>query len=269
MSKNWDGISLYHYTSFKALEGIINTKELWMGNIHYMNDRKEVLHFFECLQKEIEKDLPDKKKEIEQLFKKQNEKYNGKTAYIFSLSNVKDDASQWDRYANGGRGVCIKINAAKLVEIIEKNSKIMTLQNIYYSSNMSSHQSKALIETYLETGNISESWGSIDALFENLWMCALAFKHDSFKAEDEVRICSWPFMEGCNDLRYIVSENGLREYFPLKLCSEIERSLGNIIEEICLGPNSGVDHNMFFRYLQTMNFDWKGIEITQSDCPLR
>ena len=44
MSIEWQGKSLYHYTDFFALQGIIENHEIWLNNIKCMNDTKEIWH---------------------------------------------------------------------------------------------------------------------------------------------------------------------------------------------------------------------------------
>ena len=260
--------SLYHYTTFQSLSGMLINKELWLGNLKYMNDKNELVHFMNCLRTSVEKDLIGKEKEIKELFERQEERFKNKTAYAFSFTRRENDASQWDRYANGGTGVCIKFNRTKIEEAL---GNIALLHNVYYQNNADEHQAKALIEKYILTGNTEPSFKNVDELFENAWNCAIAFKHESFNAEDEVRICSWPFLHNVstNRFEYKLLNDGMREYFVVALGNKLEKDINLYMEEICLGPNAGVDINMFFRYLQSLDNNSHKIKLSEASCPLR
>lgn len=260
-------MELYHYTTFQALDGILNNKEIWLGNLRYMNDRSELTHLSDLIEQALIEELPDYTDKIKDLFLTQKRKFDNKTAYAFSLSTSVDDASQWDRYANGGRGVCIKFNENKLRKCLEG---IASLQEVFYGRDAHEHQAKELLKKYFLNNNLSGQFGTVDELFENVWYAAIAHKHSSFSSESEIRICAWPFLKSVSieTLKYITSDTGLREYYPIKLGSGIN-DIDNYIEQIWLGPKSGVDENLFFRYLQKKQRGAEKISIVKSQCPLR
>ena len=49
--------TLWHYTSFPALDGILNKKEIWFGSAANVNDAKEVIGFIDNRRQTIEKGL--------------------------------------------------------------------------------------------------------------------------------------------------------------------------------------------------------------------
>lgn len=261
------GKGLFHYTTFDALEGILSNKEIWLGNLKYMNDRLEMEFFFKSLEEALVKTHLKCTDTIKVLFKTQLNRLKDTPTFAFSLSTTEEDASQWDRYANGGRGVCIKFNQEKLEECIQDKAFI---QKVFYE-NVSKHQILALLDIYLKEGTVPNGFTSIDALFDNAWSCAVSFKHPSFKAEKEVRICSVPFTGRVHmdELKYVATKSGLREYLPIKLCRDIERDYGRAIEKITVGPAAGVDKNLVYRYLQHLGVDVSTITIDISTCPLR
>lgn len=258
---------LFHYTTFDALEGILSKKEIWLGNLKYMNDRLEMEYFFKSLEGALIKTHLKCIDAIKDLFKTQLNRLKDTPTFAFSLSTTEEDASQWDRYANGGRGVCIKFNQEKLEACIQDKAFI---QEVFYG-NVSKHQILALLDIYFKEGTVPNGFASIDALFDNAWSCAVSFKHPSFKAENEVRICTVPFTNDVHrgELKYVATKSGLREYFPIKLCKDIERDYGRAIEKITVGPAAGVDKYLVYRYLQHLGVDVSTITIDISTCPLR
>lgn len=257
-------MELYHYTTFQALDGILDNKEIWLGNLRYMNDRSELTHLSDLIEQALIEEIPENTDKIKDLFLVQKRRFDNKTAYAFSLSTSVDDASQWDRYANGGRGVCIKFNENKLRKCLEG---IASLQEVFYGKDAHEHQAKELLKEYFLNDNLSGQFMKVDELFENVWYAAIAHKHSSFSGESEIRICAWPFLKNISieTMKYITSDKGLREYYPIKLGSDID----NYIEQIWLGPKSGVDENLFFRYLQKKQWGAEKILIVKSQCPLR
>ena len=51
------GKTLWHYTSFPALDGILRKKEIWFGSATNVNDAKEVIGFIDNLKQNIENGL--------------------------------------------------------------------------------------------------------------------------------------------------------------------------------------------------------------------
>lgn len=89
----------------------MNKGELWLCNVKSMNDTKEMLHYMECLEDSVCKGLPDEQKEIaHDLFDDQLKKLKDKPVYASSFSRLKDDATQWERYASNGEGICLTLN---------------------------------------------------------------------------------------------------------------------------------------------------------------
>ena len=260
--------SLYHYTSFSALNGILRNKEIWLGNVRYMNDRSEMEYFFEKLSEEILCDMPDYSREIRTIFSDQKRRLEGKTAYVFCLSELYDDASQWDRYGNKGKGICIEFSESRLLGMLDNRA---LLQSVIYSTDIGDHEVKVLIEKYIRDKTLPDGYDSVEAIFDRAWSCAFAFKHPSFNSEREVRICANPFFPdgfSTNIFRYEHSEGSLREFLPLKLCPESGRDYGGCIKRIILGPGSGVDRNLFSRYLQSLMIESNIISVALSTCPI-
>ena len=51
------GKTLWHYTSFPALDGILRKKKIWFGSATNVNDAKEVIGFIDNLKQNIENGL--------------------------------------------------------------------------------------------------------------------------------------------------------------------------------------------------------------------
>lgn len=53
---------LYHYTTFEALNSILSSKSIWLGNVHYMNDKNEMRYLFDLLKEDLLNDYPELRK---------------------------------------------------------------------------------------------------------------------------------------------------------------------------------------------------------------
>lgn len=97
----------YHYTSFEACYNIIESNDIWMSDIHYLNDTTEILS---CKRRALQRIGQRNIEEVSDLF----------DYYVFSLSCTSNSLSQWDRYADDNYGVCIEFD-------LEQDSLFQTL----------------------------------------------------------------------------------------------------------------------------------------------
>ena len=252
--------SLYHYTKFDVLDSMLKNNEIWLGNLQYMNDRKEISYFFERLENSVVVACPGKEQDIRDLFSKQKERLQNQNGYVFSLSKNSDDAAQWARYANNGYGVCIKFNGGIISNLVKKNGY---LQEIFYVGNVDNHQMTAIIVVYILEHGLSNGFNSIDGVFDNAWACSMSYKHPSFISENEKRIITSPIWCREYEMKYDASINSLREFMAIKL------DMSEAIEEIIIGPKSEVEIEMLKRYMTSINEKLSKVKVSVSECPLR
>ncbi len=179
------GEHLYHYTDFGALKGTLEEKELWFGNTATMNDEKELLHFIGNLQSALYKNVKEENlAECEGFFARLFERLEKEYPFALCLSRLGDDAAQWERYADRGRGVCIKLNTEKLCSLFF--GMAVLLQKVHYDLTISEHEHYKLLLEYFNTG---EDVGFVDekGRIDNIILTASCHKHPSFRSEKEVR----------------------------------------------------------------------------------
>ena len=115
---------LYHYTDYVAFDGIIRCGELRLNNILNMNDASEMRLFMHGICKAVVDRLNvegefEKAQQIENFFQKELAKEFHYSAYAACFSKYRDDAAQWERYANYGQGVCIAFHE----KLLQKNDR--------------------------------------------------------------------------------------------------------------------------------------------------
>lgn len=261
---------LYHYTTFRNFDSILKSKSLWLGNVHYMNDRSEMSQVFKYIKEDLYQAYPDKKEEFDKLFEVQSKRFGSAPAYIFSFSGQRDDAAQWDRYANNGAGLCVKFNEDALKEVTREKAELLPVK---YDSDDSCRTYKKVLDMFIENGFSDIEDVEISNLFTSAWSSSITYKHPSFRAEDEIRLCAFPFgVKGINpeSIQYVVTSNGVKEFYSISLGEDGSHMKG-LIEEIILGPKARVDKNVYYRYLQKIcgrGINFADLQITESDCPL-
>lgn len=145
---------LYHYTTQTGLLGILQNKKLWMTDILYLNDSSEFKHCIDLVKLELEsrKNLFGKgfslfpKWEKMTIEEKKFHVYDDLedilylihtdldiNLYVFSLSQEKDDLSQWRGYCSKGVGFCIEFDTEKILSIT--GEKKYTFQKCIYKQN--------------------------------------------------------------------------------------------------------------------------------------
>ena len=268
---------LYHYTDYQALDGIVGKAQLRLNNLLNMNDAAEMRHFMGGLStavlNRLQKDgAYDTLKAVKVLFQEELKKEFYYSAYAACFSKNRDDAAQWERYGNHGRGVCIAFSK----ELLQKMAVgVVSLEEVYYQADMRSHK---LVDTFYELvqnahGNLKKNPHIMDCL-EEAWIASAAFKHPSFASEKEMRLVASPFSKKYFDVEpcYHISTERIKKYYPLdlrKMCENAQCSLEDAIHEIMIGPESTQSKSILEDYLKDIGMEKLAAKVVISDCPLR
>ena len=268
---------LYHYTDYLAFNGILRDRELRVNNVRNMNDTAEMELFmngiFRAVERRLEEEHADEKLgKLRELAKELNRKYFDYAAYAACFSTYRDDASQWERYANRGKGVCLGIDR-KVLERMTGGA--VTLQKVYYQDDVETHPLvRKLYDLTMSEEVFTEDNPALKAALADCWRNSASFKHPSFSSEHEVRLVVMPF--GASDFdvkaRYHVTRERIKKYYPLDLdvmCRKAGSSLEELITEIIVGPESTQSIPIIQDYLRDLSLDSLTDRVCLSDCPLR
>ncbi len=269
----YGGDILYHYTDFQAVDGILRQAQLRVNNVLRMNDSAEMRHFMDRLCDAVARRLEDdgdheRAGQIRTLFREELKKEYSAFAACFSFH--RDDAAQWERYGNRGRGVCIAFRR----EYLEKMaSGALSLQMVFYKNDMAGHP---MVEVFyrLAREGADLSGEEVRRAMCEAWACSVSFKHPSFRSEYEMRLVVSPF--GKEDLNvrpcYHVSKERIKKYYPLDLngmCEKIGIGLEDLVTELIIGPDSTQSAAIFQDYLRDHGLNRLAERVSLSDCPLR
>lgn len=266
---------LYHYTDFQAVDGILRCAQLRVNDVLRMNDSAEMRHFIKrlcaAISTRLERDgYPDQAARLRAIFAEEVQKEYSAFAACFSFH--RDDASQWERYGNAGRGVCIGFRREHLQRLAKGG---LSLQAVFYQDDVTNHP---MVERFYNLAAtdapVSADDPKIKEALHDAWACSASYKHPSFFSEYEMRLIVSPFETAAFPIRpcYHVSNERIKKYYPLDLkamCEEAGIPLECLIAEIIIGPDSTQSEAVFKDYLRDSGLPELVDRVSMSDCPLR
>ncbi|MBQ3390119.1 MAG: DUF2971 domain-containing protein [Firmicutes bacterium] len=270
---------LYHYTDYQALDGILRESQLRLNNVLNMNDASELRLFMRGLCEAVEKRFLDLGREetarqVRELFLRELKREFNYSGYAACFSLFRDEASQWERYGNRGRGVCIGFRR-DLLERISVGA--VSLKTVFYKDedDINEHE---LVDVFCDLmgsmDRLDEENPKIREVLNEAWVSSAAFKHPSFAAEREVRLVVSPFGKEYFDVepQYHVSRERIKKYYPLNLkfmCMREGLVVEDLITEIIIGPESTQSQPILVDYLKDNRMEGLADKVFVSDCPLR
>lgn len=275
--KTYENEILYHYTDFQALDGILNDARLRVNNVLNMNDAAEMRYFMSRLCDAVAGRLEDegdsrKAAQVKELFKEALKREFYHPAYAACFSLHRDDAAQWERYGNRGRGVCIAFQGKYLQKMAQG---ALSLQTVFYQEDMSTHNLTGVFYRLVKRNEeLSAESPDIQKALNYAWSCSAAFKHPSFLSEKEVRLVVSPAVRDYFDIRpcYHISKERIKKYYPLELdsmCRKIGIGWEELVPEIIIGPESTQSQSILQDYLRDNGLDGLAERVSMSNCPLR
>lgn len=268
---------LYHYTDFQALDGILRCAQLRVNNVLNMNDAAEMSHFMSRLCSAVairleEEGEAGRAEEVRKLFQEELKKEFFYSAYAACFSLYRDDAAQWERYGNRGRGVCIAFHGEYLQQMAEG---ALSLQTVYYQDDMAAHDLAEVFYRLAKSGKaLTGETPEVAEALNDAWRCSAAFKHPSFLSEQEVRLVVSPFIREYFDIKpcYHTSKERIKKYYPLELnamCRKIGIGLEELFAELIIGPESTQSTAILQDYLRDNGLCGLAERVSLSNCPLR
>lgn len=270
-----DNNIIYHYTTIEALQGMLfGNKELWLGDSSFMNDTKELTEFIDRLKNEIISSVHNIDKEkCKSFFQKVYDCAKKNYPYIMSFSKRRDDAAQWERYANNAKGICIGFYKNKLDSLKRKIKEPFFLQTVFYDFNVRKHEHFDCVKKYIFDSDLDQ-FTNEESLIENIVATACSFKNVSFSAEDEIRAIIL-YVDSPSEFVRVEFEirNGvIKKYAKIKwydVCKKLELNIQDLISEIIIEPRSQQKIDILKEYLSLNDYDDLALKVKNSECPLR
>ncbi len=265
--------TLYHYTDFNAMRGIIVKGEIWLWNLRRMNDLREMDYFIERLKCALQKQVGQEYfSRIDTLFNVHLKDFKEISSFAACFSEYSDDAAQWARYAKGGLGVCVAFNKDILDEIGKEAH--VPLYKVNYSQDITDLDIVHKIAQIIKTNDLSKQDSQLDQIFYNLITNSPLFKHPSFISEKEYRLVAHPFdvEKDLGKPNFYVEETNIKKYYILNLkavCKNLKIRYTDLFDEICIGPQARVTKEMLSDYFEYSDVGERCTKIKLSECPLK
>jgi len=264
----------YHYTTIKALRGIVESNTLWVSNAMFLNDSSEVKYARKVIEETIKEN-----KEIENEVIKIIENFiqdiidNSEQIFVLSTSNNKDSQLLWSNYSRLD-GYCLGFDFSKVWDrmYLKSNDNDKKINKLNFKQNISID--KVIYNKKEQKEFIREPLLIINKFYKNnpqkelsrfkhyFFHVLMMFKNPKFKHEEEFRIVFYlPEYEKYVD--YYVSNGILIPYIEINFEQKIP------LKYIKIGPRNNVDIAIasIESFLQSNGFE--NVEVTKSDIPLR
>lgn len=241
---------LYHYTNLNGFSGIINSSELWLSNLYFLNDKNEYELGLKFVTEQLEsyKDgfsvLKPTKYFIEALEKAIDFIKEKDAPYILSMTADNDLLSQWRGYTNNGVGVNIGFNEKffkknnlkvyKCIYNLEKQKEIVNhilTQSIFMFVGIATSQGIFTDSDNIDLSQYDRAVSEAGQYFidRTIFFCSL-IKDKSFEEENEWRLLH---VDEESEINFINAGNYFKPFKKIKI-----EDLNESINEIMVGPSS-------------------------------
>lgn len=250
--------TLYHYTSFAGLLGIVTSGVLRASDIRYMNDSAELRHTLNLLQTHVTDRInqgTDNPRLLNQLLDWLSHRIvSGSMLFGGSFRANGNLLSQWRGYSKHGKGVSLGFDPA-FIRSCAEHQRFQVGKCLYEAG-----QQKALIEQIVDAVEITVRQAEEDEEpiphprdnayhygFErvegDLLRIASVLKHPSFEEEQEWRIVS-PVITDFPDasVHFREGTSMLIPFYEFQLTDGDNRCLQ--LDHVYLGPTSNIELSM-------------------------
>lgn len=240
--------SLYHYTTFRGLMGIVDSGCLWASDIRYMNDSAELRHTVHLLDREVAQRLDDSHSNPAALNSfvdwVSHRLTNGHLVFAASFRSHGNLLSQWRGYSTVGKGVSLGFDAGDIVRCAREQHFLVG--QCIYNHEAQRRLIAAVIDVVARVtrGEPQDRWHSLFAELETeLLRIAAIIKHPSFAEEQEWRLVS-PAIADFMSARVHFREGTsmLVPFCELELRPEGADHIA--LEHIYLGPTANITLSM-------------------------
>ena len=197
--------TLYHYTTFKGLLGILASRTLWASDIRYMNDSAEMKHAADLIKQDVARRIAEGHHNPKLLNQFQywvgHRITHGHMLFSASFRSNGNLLSQWRGYSSHGKGVSVGFDPRRSSPWRSSSPSRSA------AASMTRRPSSALIRQVVDAVEaVAEAEGectdphrrppeqsyydSFEEVESDLLRIAAILKHPSFQEEEEWRIVS-------------------------------------------------------------------------------
>lgn len=266
--------TLYHYCSLASLSGILENKEIWLSCTASMNDSQEQKYFINNLQNNIQANISkDKFQLCNDLFDNIYKRLNKEYPFAFCLSELKDNAAQWERYADNAYGFSIGFNTYNLVKLLIHSQVLFT--KVIYGYNSLNHAHYNILREFINSNTITRGFTNVKGVIDNILICASSFKHESFCTEQEWRIST--ILQnipnnGFSSKYEKTNKNIIKKVIVVNLndlCIKNNIDFEDLFDFVIIGPRSNQSVYELQENFNHLGYKKLSQKIVKSSCPLK
>lgn len=184
---------VYHYTDLTGLEGILNSRELWLSDVRYLrNDPTDGRYWEGVIRDVLNRKSVDRK--LRAVFNRGNVIALGQElfAYVASFSERNNIRNQWQSFTGGSKGVAIEFDFAELFDGAEQTKTYALFRVLYNRREQDDKVTKTIDNAIQVLRSIDITAEDRDSYWFEVFMtlvnCGSSFKEPQFSAEKEWRI---------------------------------------------------------------------------------
>ena len=239
-----DSDTLYHYCSPEAFLKIIQSRCLWLTHISFFEDQQEQTWFEEIIRQQMrarDRELVERRhRELEEFLQQRPLT----PVFCGSFSTEPDMLTQWNAYADRGRGFTIGFNRKKIESLVKaaNDQQIRThLSTVSYDL----PQQREIAEKILnDAENMAKSDPENRSVFpyamnrHNVWWESAKCKNPLFAPEKEIRLIQRDYREA--EIKFRMRGSQVVPYVEFNFRPDEEGE--PTIFEIWLGPRVPITH---------------------------
>lgn len=265
---------LYHYTSIQAVEGILRNRAVWASAVQFLNDSEEFRYAMQMAIVELHRltvDWPKRgvwkrlKYELEFGFESHG---FAATAYLFSLSEMPDQLSQWRAYCPTEGGYAIWFNVKGLRRQLRAQG--FRLVRCEYDPEVQRRKIRTTLSSISDQLSELRKFGPnrrkigqiVEEVLKKVSLLATSFKHPAFQEESEWRAVRVDALEEL-ERSFHIKGPVMVPHFLLRL-DAVTGALP--IQHITAGPGP---HQEIASFGLGLFLEDEGINVTMSRTPLR
>lgn len=225
-----ESLKLCHYTKFSSFTKMLENHQVWFSCLDEMNDSDEGKFLRDYIENVY---LKNKEGYLKTNLPEQINNF-----YTMSFTTEVDDSSQWDRYGEHGKGVCLVSSFSKIISFFINNSKLFSFTPILYLPFSEKFEHNLSLDCILSTVT-SKYRGQHVKLTQQLASWCPIVKNISFYHESEFRlICS------ANDVKnsgfFEKQDNKLKLNLDdyVKEILSVDEPFRAMYEKIIIGPEN-------------------------------
>jgi len=262
--------NIFHFTTQAGILGIIQAREMWATQVHFLNDKHEIFLTFKLLEKELKRRIgaaqtPALRSLLVDI-RKNLKRIDQSHICIASFCEQGDLLSQWRGYGNQGKGYAIGFDLDKLRRIAKQQHFV--LWPCVYNVSVQLELVEYLIESWLrEFCDGKTSHEKMRKIIDiSTGQLAPILKDESFSEEKEWRLVSSVLTSKSPGFAFREGQYSLIPYYKFSIN---DKKGNNGIKNIIVGPSPHHElaRNSLTSFLHTQKLS--RVEIKSSKIPFR